>query len=167
MNSSTRRQMKKASRSGLRAAVRPAAETQGLRQLWYANATRQGLESDLSNVLRIAGTALQELECGFVMEVVDGNGELHAAGLFGFDEHRVYYLAGASDPEQHGSGAPTLPHTEVFAEIERRGLVRCYDWVGANTESIARFKRGFGPETEILVSARRLSRTARVLLALH
>ena len=86
--------------------------------------------------------------------VGEPGGACHAAGLFGFDVHRVYYLAGASDPALRGSGAPSLLHFEVFAEIERRRLPRCYDWVGANVKQIARFKGSYNPELELRLAAR-------------
>src|SRR5690606_36503178 len=128
----------------LRVRFVPAGEAASLNELWKKNAARQKLSASLSDVIESIGRWMQQAECGFIGEGADASGRVHAAGLFGYDAKRVYYLAGASDPELLGSGAPTLLHFEVLREIERRGLPLCYDWVGANTPQIVRFKRSFG-----------------------
>ncbi len=151
--STVRRQAKKAEGIGLGFRVANAGSTDELKELWKVNAAKQKLDAGLAARIATLGQWLEQRGTGFVIAVHDEEGKPHAAGLFGFDESRVHYLAGASNPERRGSGAPTLLHFALLAEIERRGLSRCYDWVGANTPQVARFKRGFNPELEVLFAA--------------
>ncbi len=158
LSSSTRRQERKALELGLKAEVRPAGDTDGLRRMWKSMAGRQELDAGLAGHLAGLGKWLEDQDRGFQVRVAKGIGEpAEAMALVGYDGHRVYYLAGASDPAMLGSGAPTLLHTAILEEIDRRGLPRCYDWVGANTPGVAQFKRGFGPELEVLIAARHRS----------
>lgn len=155
IESSARRQARKAREAGLVAEVLPAGRTERLADLWRRNAPRQKLDASLDERIRAIGAWLDATGSGFVVEVNQSGGACEAAGLFGHDGSRVAYLAGASDPEALGSGAPTLLHEAVLEEIDRRGLPRCYDWVGANTPSVAQFKRKFGPRLETLIAVRR------------
>ena len=67
-----------------------------------------------------------------------------AGGIFPFDAQAVYYLDGVSDPEGQEVRPNNLLHWEVIRWACAQGLRR-YDMVGAGIESVARFKRGFGP----------------------
>ncbi|MDK2971025.1 MAG: hypothetical protein PWP23_780 [Candidatus Sumerlaeota bacterium] len=163
MESSARRQERKALAAGLTPIVRNASETDGLARLWRLNAQRNKLDEELAAPLAELGAWLAREERGFLVEIANSKGEPETAALVGFDEHRVYYLAGASDPECLGSGAPTLLQTSILAEIDRRDLPKYYDWVGANTPGVARFKRHFGPELETLIAVRRTGRKARLI----
>jgi hypothetical protein len=51
----------------------------------------------------------------------------------------------------------------VLEEIDRRGLARRYDWVGANTPGVAQFKRHFGPALETRFAARLVTKGDRFL----
>lgn len=163
MDASARRQARKAEDAGLRAVIGAANGTEPLAVLWQTNAARQRLDAQLAARFNRFGAWLAQQQSGFTARIVDGKGDVHAAALLGFDRERVYYLAGASDPAHLGSGAPTLLHAEILEEIDRRGLARCYDWVGANTPNIVRFKRGFGPRLELLFAARRVNRRTMML----
>ncbi len=158
--SSVKRQARKARKEGLKCHTLSASETGAIARLWKTNAKRQGLDATLAASIESLGPWLKSEDAGFIVEVRNGDGDVHAAGLFGHDAHRVYYLAGASDPEQLGSGAPTLLHYGALEETDRQGLPQLYDWVGANTPSIARFKRHFGPQLEMTLAATRISRKA-------
>ena len=151
---SVRREARKAQDAGLVPQTRAASDSGALRQLWLANSEKQGLGKSYANNIGFLADWLESSGCGFIVSIDESTGVCHAAGLFGFDTHRVYYLAGASDPTLRGSGAPSLLHFAVLNEIERRGLPRCYDWVGANVQLIARFKRNFNPELELRLAAR-------------
>ncbi|MCB2155946.1 GNAT family N-acetyltransferase [bacterium] len=151
--SSVRRQARKAREAGLAGDVLPAGQTAELEELWRRNSKRQGLPPQLADNLSNLGPWLESTDSGFLIVIRDGTGKPHAAGLFGYDKHRVYYFAGASEPEELGSGGSTLLHFEALAEIDRRGLPHCYDWVGANTPSIAQFKKKFRPRLETYVSS--------------
>jgi len=165
IDSTVRRQARKAREGGLEIRVEEASRTEALAELWRRNAAKQKLDASLDRNIASIGAWLSAERCGFAAEVLGANGACESAGLFGWDGARVYYLAGASDPEALGSGAPTLLHVAVMEEIDRRGLPRCYDWVGANTPSVAQFKRKFGPELEVLFAARHESRKAKLASA--
>ncbi|MDX2176073.1 MAG: GNAT family N-acetyltransferase [Candidatus Sumerlaeia bacterium] len=79
------------------------------------------------------------------------DGAVHAGALLLADAHRTYYAMGASDPGLLGSGAPTLLHTDGSALLAAEGWPAVYDWCGANTPGVARFKEGFGPVLELLM----------------
>lgn len=166
--SNVRRQTRKAEREGLEFTTLPAGQTDELLALWSATAGRQSLDAQQSeNLLRLAAW-LHESKRGWIALVREGpQGPAHAAALIGHDEARCYYLAGASDPDRLGSGAPSMLQLAVLREIERRELPRCYDWVGANTPAIARFKRHFGPRLEVLFAARRTAPRVRLMEGLR
>ncbi len=112
---------------------------------WMAQANTDGLGANL-----------------IVIRTPDGS--LQAAGLFARDPNRLYYLLGASDPDSLGSGAPTLLHFEAAAVfLQNDNPPPLYDWVGANTPSVAQFKKKFRPDLELLVRATRM-RPRRKLL---
>lgn len=168
IESSVRRQARKAEREGLVFDSVPADDCDALLALWRATAGRQGLDAWQEANLAALARWIGEENAGWIAVVRERDGEtVHAAALVGHDSERTYYLAGASDPERLGSGAPSLLQTGILEEIERRGLPRRYDWVGANTPSIARFKRHFGPRLEVLVAARRTSPRFRLMEALR
>ena len=158
-----RRQARKASDAGIHAVVLEVRQTEALCRLWNSTAARQGLEASLATSLARLGAWLGTEANGFVIEARDSTGNAQAAALIGWDDARVYYLAGASDADALGSGAPTLLHLAVLEEIDRRGLPRCYDWVGGNNEGVARFKRRLGARPEALAAGEWRSRWARML----
>lgn len=71
-------------------------------------------------------------------------GRLVSGGIFPYDERTIYYLDGASDLTGQDVRPNNLLHWEVIRWACEQGL-SSYDMVGAGIESIARFKRGFGP----------------------
>ena len=169
LDSATRRQARKAEDSGIEIRFVSPKETGLLQKLWLLNAEKQSLDGNLAEGLARLGHWIAESDRGFIAAAVERDtNEWQSAALIGHDAHRVYYLVGASDPARLGTGAPTLLHREVLAEIDRRALPKCYDWVGANTPNIVRFKQGFGPELEMLAAARLVSSgKARALTAVR
>jgi len=88
-----------------------------------------------------------------IVGIREEGGPMEAGALLGKDSRRVYYLLGASQPEALGTGSPTLLHFEAAALARRREWPGTYDWVGANTPSIAQFKKKFRPQLELLLRA--------------
>lgn len=78
-----------------------------------------------------------------------------AGGIFAADPARVHYLLGASQINEQGpgSGAPSLMHFRVTESFFRERGAFTYDWVGANTPSIAQFKKKFRPQLELSLRA--------------
>jgi len=153
-----RRQGRKARASGYQI-VEGKDLVEELVDLWEVTRRRQGLPSHVSPEAfhRIAAEAGEEED--FAVKLVGvrhpASGNLEAAGLFAADGQRVYYLLGASrlDGGKEGTGAPTLLHFEATRRFfEERGDC-LYDWVGANSRSVAQFKKKFRPRLELCLRA--------------
>src|SRR5690606_12462693 len=102
----TRRQERKALEQGLIFKVCEPSEIErsGMGALWKRNAVKQSLDASLDGNLGKLGKWLGSRGQGFCAFVANESGETHAAALIGYDDERVYYLAGASAPELLGSG---------------------------------------------------------------
>ena len=64
------------------------------------------------------------------------------------------YLYGGSSLQASGTGAPSLLQVEVMKALSEKGI-KYYDWHGANTISIIRFKKNFNPRLAPCIVARR------------
>jgi hypothetical protein len=129
-DSATRRQLKKSRESGVE--VRLANSYKNIYRLYREGMTRQRLPHAPEALVK--GLASR----GTIYETDT------AAVLFGKDRSAGYYTLAASDPAGHGDGSPTALVARVLEELGRKGL--SLDFVGANTEKLCRFKRGFGGE---------------------
>ena len=78
-----------------------------------------------------------------VLGVVDGDEPL-ASMIVGYDGNRAYELLAGTTPRGMETGAGVYVVWQAFLEARQR--VREFDFAGANMESIAKFKRGFGGE---------------------
>jgi hypothetical protein len=169
IENAARRQAEKARAQGCRA-LAGIEHLPALLELWGRTCKRQRLAAHvpaeayraLAGWLSASGVDGLGAE---VLLIADAQGHPQAAALLGRDTHRVYYLLGASNPDSLGSGAPTLLQLEALALAHARRWPACYDWVGANTPSIARFKKNFRPEAEVLMLAVRKSAGRRLLEA--
>ncbi|OGD78848.1 MAG: hypothetical protein A2Y64_01200 [Candidatus Coatesbacteria bacterium RBG_13_66_14] len=127
-DSSTRRQLKKSRESGVEVRVAESWET--LYRLHREGMARQRLPhapEPLVKGLASRGTIFQTET---------------SAVLLGKDAASGYYALAASDPAGHGDGSPTALVARVLEELGKDG--KNLDFVGANTEKLCRFKRGFG-----------------------
>ncbi len=166
MSDSARRQARKAARAGL--AVERTGDFAPIAAMRRLTEQRQGFRDVVSD--EGYGALLRGWDGAFRaagLVVRDRQGRAHAAGIFAADEHRSYYLLGASDPAHLGSGAPTLLHTEAVRMFEAEGWPLDYDWVGANDAGTARFKAEFGAELELLVRVEWRAASARLLDAVR
>lgn len=127
-DSATRRQLKKFRESGVE--VRLANSYKNIYRLSREGMDRQRLPHAPEALVK--GLASR----GTIYETDT------AAVLFGKDETSGYYALAASDPAGHGDGSPTALVARVLEELGKDGL--SLDFVGANTEKLCRFKRGFG-----------------------
>jgi hypothetical protein len=155
---SVQRQARKARRNGL--AVAAADSLEDLMALRGRTTARQGFHDPVSEaqyaaLLRAFAPGRADGLRAVALLVRDGEGRALAGGLFAADARRTYYLMGASDPQSLSTGAPTLLHIGASELLTGMGWPRRYDWVGANTPGVAQFKRGFGPELEMLVALRK------------
>jgi len=127
-DSATRRQLKKSRESGVE--VRTAVSWEGIYRLYREGMDRQRLPHAPKALVK--GLAAR----GTIYETDT------AAVLLSRDATAGYYALAASDPAGHGDGSPTALVARVLEELGRDGL--SLDFVGANTEQLCRFKRGFG-----------------------
>jgi hypothetical protein len=109
-------------------------------------------EKDYQTIDRIATLCITKGQ-GFTLGIHDPEKNLHAAGFFGIDEKRVYYLLGAPTPEGRKSNAVHRLVDEVIKKYAGTGLV--FDFEGSYIPSVAAFYRKFAPMTsqydEILI----------------
>ena len=145
-------------------------------QLWDATRKRQGIPewippANLRNLARMlpspSSTDRPTPPCdGGLFGIGLSPQTIEAGMLFGADPQRVYYLIGAAALEEgeKGTGAPTLLHIAFTDEIFRRRGPFLYDWCGANTPSVAQFKKKFRPRLEVTMQAVWKAPWARFLL---
>jgi hypothetical protein len=139
---SVRRQARKAREAGLE--FREGSELlPAVTRLFHATRARQGFARIIDD------GALARLADGAMVVGIMRGEELLAGAIVRSDLQRSYYLIGASDgAQEEGTGAPTLLHIETTRRLfEKRGPF-LWDWVGANTPSVAQFKKKFRPELE-------------------
>lgn len=138
---SVRRQAKKAREAGLR--FRVGGDPAPFLELFARTRQRQGFAALLGEgALR----RLQAPDDGGLLMGVYGESGLQAGMIVRQDPQRAYYLVGASaDGGGEGNGAPTLLHLEGTRHLFGIHGSFDWDWVGANTPSVAQFKKKFRP----------------------
>ncbi|CAN5448066.1 hypothetical protein BH09SUM1_BH09SUM1_06010 [soil metagenome] len=149
-----RRQGQKARAGGLKL-EESAALLPEILQLWKATRERHKIPAWVSDDCFQALAALPEdMAAGGIAMHIFGvrapDGPLQSGAVVLRDSQRAYYLLGGSaeTEEGAGSGAPTLLQFELTAALFRKYGPFLYDWVGANTPSVAQFKKKFRPELE-------------------
>ena len=142
---SVRRRAKRAAAAGVRFdSDVPPGEFVGL---WSRSLRRQGLREPVSpDALR--GLLDRLPEQPFASEICGtrlSDGRLAAANVILYDRTTAYYwLAGFDADEPHHGAANQLCHLETLRRSA--GRAARFDWVGANTRSIAEYKQSFGPD---------------------
>jgi len=162
--SAARRQIRKAREAGL-AVEWGRGQLPAIIALWEKTRERQGLPHFVAPACYEALLDLDEPGLSAEAALVRApSGEPVAGGVFAGDAGRVYYLLGASAPDSdEGSGGPSLLHAAVTEHFFRqRGAPFLYDWVGANTETVAQFKKKFRPRLETCIKVVRLKGFARL-----
>ena len=84
-----------------------------------------------------------------------------AMGIVNFNGVAYYWLS-ASNPEVYNLGGTSALIAEVLSNLKRKE-VKHFDFVGANTESIARFKAGFNFELTPVYNIKYESRVVKQL----
>jgi hypothetical protein len=127
--------------------------------LWDETCTRQGIPPYVKKecfqyLEKYTAERPDSLQCWVATVRSKDSGSAAAGGLFVRDRSRLYYLLGASSAESGmGSGAPSLLHFAVTDRVLEETGPFIYDWVGANTPSIAQFKKKFRPNLELYLRA--------------
>lgn len=80
---------------------------------------------------------------GFTLGIRDAENNLQAAGFFGMDDKRIYYLLGAPGPEGRRYSAVHALIDQVIRKYAASGL--SLDFEGSDIPSVAAFYRKFGP----------------------
>jgi len=77
-----------------------------------------------------------------------------------YDRHCAYYWLAGSDPQYFSTGLNQLLLWKVIGILSGRGI-KCFDFVGANTEASANYKAAFNFE---LVPYFQVDRATKTLL---
>jgi Acetyltransferase (GNAT) domain len=159
----TRRQIRKARRQ-LEVVV--ADDVERLCELHELTFRQQGLSPPRERALvrRIVEGALRAGHARIAF-AVDEARNAHAVNLLVFDQRSAHYLLGGSDARHRGSGAASLLMWDAIEFAAR--VSRMFDFEGSMVEGIARFFRGFNPETVPVLHVYRASRRAAFAGALY
>jgi len=84
---------------------------------------------------------------GFTLGIKGPGNALHAAGFFGRDEKRIYYLLGAPGPDGRQFNAVHSLVDEVIRKYA--GTALSFDFEGSDIPSVAAFYRKFSPLTRV------------------
>lgn len=77
-----------------------------------------------------------------MLQVVDAENNIHAAGLFLRDKHRMIYLFGSATQLGMGSGAMSFMIDNAIAKSHEARLV--FDFEGSDIPNLSKFYSGFG-----------------------
>jgi hypothetical protein len=146
---SVRRQYRKALDSGMLFQTGQPLIDEVL-ELWESTRKRQSIPNWVSrNAYRQMATTLPEA----TVAAVRGQRGLEAGAIVALQpDGRAYYLLGCSRMEagREGTGAPTLLQVGITNHLLAQfGKPIRWDWVGANTPSVAQYKKKFRPQLEL------------------
>lgn len=162
LDETTRRQLRKARRHLAAEEIGAAQLIDIVRKTFGRQGHGMRVRPELIESALAAATTRQ---AGHAIGVVDSAGRLHAAALYVWDHHRMYYLLGGGDPALRSSGAGTFALWQGVRSAHERGLV--FDFEGSMLPPIERFFRGFGarPDTYLNITrGRAMMRLAKSLL---
>lgn len=160
-----RRQYNKAVKEGLELRVGPELLGEVL-QLYTRTCQRQQISRWVpEDFFRsfMEGWKVNDEPGALVVAVVPaGGGPIEAGAVLGRNGERVAYLLGASHQEDGAiTGAATFLQFEATRHCFEKWGEFEWDWVGANTPSVAQFKKKFRPRLEVGIRATWQSRWAR------
>jgi len=149
----TRRQIDAARGKGIR--VQRESDAAVFAQLARQTHERKALnatfpESYLENLTE----SLQREQTGALFIARSLENEPLAGALIGWEGDNAIYLYGGSAEPAHGTGAPSLLQLVILGELAHQGIAT-YDWHGANTPSVIRFKKNFNPRLQPCLVARK------------
>ncbi len=113
-------------------------------RLWRMTHARPGLATPLAQggLARLIEAVRAVIPCG-VHGARQADGRLVAGNVVLFGESTAYYWLAGFDPAEAATGGNGLCVVDTLREAARRATR--FDWVGANTPSVAEFKQSFGP----------------------
>jgi hypothetical protein len=142
---SVRRRVKRASAAGVRFDSEVVPDE--FMQIWSLALRRQGLREPVpADAVRRLLDRLPDQQFGAeICGARLADGRLVAANVVLYDRTTAYYwLAGFDSDEPHHWAANQFCHVETLRHAAR--LATRFDWVGANTRTVAEYKQSFGPE---------------------
>lgn len=137
-----RRRSRNAERAGVRFDC--DVEPSEFERLWRMTHARQGMATPLAQggLTRLIEAARAVVPCG-IHGTRQADGRLVAGNVVLFGESTAYYWLAGFDPAEAATGGNGLCVVHTLREAARRATR--FDWVGANTPSVAEFKQSFGP----------------------
>lgn len=151
-------------RDNIRKQIKKAEETliiqesnsQNLKKCFDETFESQGKNSPIDDdeIFERINNYIKKYDCGFCIEAIDAEQNLHAAMLCIYDHKQAYYLIGGSAKDYNKSGAMSLLQWEAIKKTKAIGL-NAYNFEGSSIKSIEKYLRGFGGE---LVSFSRIQK---------
>lgn len=138
LKDSLRREIKKAQSFGVLTTTQKADKLFQLKQL-NANVYNEPLNYDLAYLSRIANL---QIENKAQIQEISANNRTIASLLVCWDNHQLYYICGALDPEYRNSGALSWLLWEAILLAKSKGLV--FNFEGSMIKSIERYFANFG-----------------------
>jgi hypothetical protein len=125
---------------------------------------RQGLKCPVSESwLKKIYQNLKSLNKCRIYFARDAAGTILSTAFIVWDGEIAYYLMGAVNYEMRDQGSANLLLWKVMMDLKEMS-VRCFDLYGANTPSIALFKRGFGGKLRAYYRVRKINSSLMNLL---
>lgn len=125
---------------------------------------RQGLKCPVSESrLKKIYQNLKNLDKCRIYFARDTDGTVLSTAFIAWDGETAYYLMGAVNYEMRDQGSANLLLWKAMTDLKDMG-VRYFDLYGANTPSIALFKRGFGGELRTYYRVKKINSFSMSLL---
>ena len=143
-----KRQIRKAEAS---LKVSETSEINRLYKLYKKTFQKQSLQPTipLEVFLRYAKASFQ-MQCAKIYLIQDADGRDHAGIWVVWDNQRMYYLCGGSDPAFYGSGAmPYALWVAIQLAIDKR--LEVFDFEGSMLAGVNRFFQNYSPEEKSYV----------------
>ncbi len=140
-----RQEVRKAAKAGIR--TEETADAAALADFYVMTMGRQGIgvTPRRREELRFLAHHLLGKNLARLFVSRTSEGEPAAMALFGWDDHRAYYLFGAGDPAYRNTPCGTAVLWDAFGELARAGQIQV-DLEGVNSPRRGWFKLSFGAE---------------------
>ncbi|KAA3649506.1 MAG: GNAT family N-acetyltransferase [Bacteroidetes bacterium] len=127
--------------------INEAEDSKKLKQAFESSFEAQNLNSpiDDSMIFQRIYEYIKKHQLGKVWNVMDQEGNLHAAMCLVWDQHQAYYLIGGAMKEFKNSGAMSLLMWHAIQNAKTKQKNK-FNFEGSSIEAIEKYLRGFGGE---------------------
>ncbi len=150
LDGSLRRQIKKGERQGLQ--ITKTLKATEFNQILDDTFARHNQNNPISHMLVSSLIEDDTWKANrFLLGAVDGSERLQSGIIALYDTKRAYYSFAATHSDVMGTGVHSWLIWELFKVLNAKGI-HTFDFLGANIQSIARFKEHFNPEIKLYYS---------------